>query len=131
VLARLTLTEIKFTNFNERRYIMKSIKTNTIIMILSIIAFVGFGAYAFADWGMGYGRQGIGMYGQGMGFGGQGYPSNLSEDEIRKLDQERIDPVTKMRKINPNAARSFDRSGSMGFGMMGSGMRGPGGFCNW
>ena len=115
---------------------MKSISTNKIVMVLSIIAFVGFGAYAFADWGMGYGRQGMGMYGQGIGFGGQGYTSNLSEDEIGKLDQERIDPRIKMRKINPNITRSFDRRGSMGFGMMGSGMMnygmmGPGGYCSW
>jgi hypothetical protein len=108
---------------------MKNIQADKIIMILSIIAFVGVGAYAFADWGMGYGRQ-------GMAFGGQGFTSDLSEDEIRKLDQERIDPVTKMRKINPNTAGRFDRRGSMSFGMMGSGMMnygmmGPGGYCNW
>jgi hypothetical protein len=118
---------------------MKSIQITKIIMILSIMVFVGFGAYAFADWGMGYGRQGIGMYSQGMGFGGQGYTSNFSEDEIRKLDHECIDTMTKIRKISPNTARSFDRRGSMGFGMRGMrgsemmnyGMMDPGGYCNW
>jgi hypothetical protein len=115
---------------------MKNIQADKIIMILSIIAFVGVGAYAFADWGMGYGRQGKGIDGQGMAFGGQGNTSNLSEEEISKLDQERIDPVTNMRKINPNTAGSFDRRGSMGSGMMGSGMMnygmmGPGAYCNW
>ncbi len=60
---------------------MKNNNTNKVILILTVIAIAGFSAYAFADWGMGYGR--------GMGYGGQGYVGNLSADEIGALDQER------------------------------------------
>ena len=76
------------------------------LVIVTLIAVVGFSAYAFADWGMGYGRYGMGMQGGGMGYGGRGwdyhgsyrghgphsgraYMGNLSEDEIKKLDQQR------------------------------------------
>ncbi len=69
---------------------------NKAIMILSVIAILAFGAYAFADWGMGYGHhRGWGHYGQDMqhrGWGGQGYGhmmGDLSEEQISKLDKER------------------------------------------
>ncbi len=68
---------------------MKSNNISKVILILTVIATAGFGAYAFADWGMGYDRHGLGMYGGGMGYGGQGYMGNLSADEIGVLDQER------------------------------------------
>jgi Spy/CpxP family protein refolding chaperone len=69
-----------------------------------LLAFLGFGTYAFAEWGRGYGRQfmgdgqgwqhggcprgenGPGWHHRGPGFGGQG---NLSAEEAKKLDQER------------------------------------------
>lgn len=62
---------------------------NKAIMILSVIAILAFGAYAFADWGMGYGHYGQGMH---QGWEGQGYGhmmGDLSEEQIRKLDKER------------------------------------------
>jgi Spy/CpxP family protein refolding chaperone len=89
VITKLTFTKIKFINFNKRRNVMKNNHTNKVITILAIVAIIGFSAYAFADWGMGYGRHGMGMYGGAMGYGNQGYMGNLSADEITKLDQER------------------------------------------
>ncbi len=68
---------------------------NKAIMVLSVIAILAFGAYAFADWGMGYGHHGRGYYGQGMhhrGWENPGYGhmmGDLSEEQIRKLDKER------------------------------------------
>ena len=71
---------------------------NKVIMVLSVIAILTFGAYAFADWGMGYGHpgrdyHGRGHYGQGMdrrGWENPGYMmGDLSEEQIRKLDKER------------------------------------------
>jgi len=69
---------------------------NKAIMILSVIAILAFGAYAFADWGMGYGNHhGRGHYGQDMhqrGWEGSGYGhmmGDMSEEQIRKLDKER------------------------------------------
>ena len=69
-------------------------KTKT-IMILSVMAILAFGAYAFAGWGMGYGHHGWDRDGQGMhnrGWEGSGYGymmEDLSEEQIRKLDKER------------------------------------------
>jgi hypothetical protein len=51
---------------------MKNNHSKKVIMVLSIIAFVGFAAYAFADWDMEYGRRGMGMYDRGMGYSDQG-----------------------------------------------------------
>ena len=71
---------------------------NKTIMILSVIAILAFGAYAFADWGMGYahpGRDhhGRGHYAQGMHHRDWEKPEytmgDLSEEQIRKLDKER------------------------------------------
>ena len=71
---------------------------NKAIMVLSVIAILAFGAYAFADWGMGYGHpgrdyHGRGHYDQGMdrrGWENPGYMmGDLSEEQIRKLDKER------------------------------------------
>jgi zinc resistance-associated protein len=70
------------------------IKTKT-LMVLTIVGIVGFGAYAFADWGMGYGPHGWGHQGPGMhneGWGGQGYGNrmhDLNDEEIEKLEKER------------------------------------------
>ncbi len=72
----------------------KRIRTKT-LMVLTIVGIVGFGAYAFADWGMGYGPRGWGHQGPGMhneGWGGQGYGNrmhDLSDEEIEKLEKER------------------------------------------
>ncbi len=47
--------------------------TRKIIAVLAVVAFVGFGSYAFADRGGGYGHRGYGHQGYGMGSGHQGY----------------------------------------------------------
>ena len=65
-----------------------------LLMVLTVITIVGFSAYAFADWGMGSGRGGWGHHGRGWhhrgwGESGYGYGSDLSEDEYKKLDEER------------------------------------------
>jgi hypothetical protein len=118
---------------------MKNSHTKKVIMVLSIIALVGFAAYAFADWGMGYGRQGMGMYGRGMGYSDQGWGQRSPNWNDRTYNNQGYRSNlrdNKTRKINPNAARSFDGRGGMGYGMMGSGMMnynmmGSGGYCNW
>ena len=68
---------------------MKKIFTNKNLMVLTILSVLGFGAYAFADWGMGPGMMvGRGNYGLGWHQGSwnsNGYgpmPGNLSNDEL-------------------------------------------------
>ncbi|MBC8247743.1 MAG: periplasmic heavy metal sensor [Deltaproteobacteria bacterium] len=71
---------------------------------IAIVAMLGVSTAAFAGWGMGYGQQGMGYghhnMGQGYGYGPGGgmhgggykmggYPGALSEDEAKKLDEER------------------------------------------
>ena len=119
---------------------MKNHHTKKVIMVLTIIAFVGFAAYAFADWGMGYGgRQGMGMSSRGMGYGNQEWGQRSSNWNDRTYNDQGYREnlgANKTRKINPNTAGSFDGRGGMGYGMMGSGMMnynmmGSGGYCNW
>jgi hypothetical protein len=80
--------------------------TRKIIAVLAVVAFVGFGSYAFADWGGGYGQRGYGhhgygmdygRHGKGMGYGHRGYrddsrsdkdyEGDLTQDEIRQLEE--------------------------------------------
>jgi Spy/CpxP family protein refolding chaperone len=74
---------------------MRNLNVNKILMILAVVVLVGFGAKAFADWGMGYGDRGWGHHGQGghhRGWGGSGYGSmmgNLNEKELKALEDER------------------------------------------
>ncbi len=74
---------------------MKKNITNKALMLLTVVAVIGFGAYAFADRGMGYDRHGWGHNGPGWHHGdwsGPGYDymkRDLSDDEIEKLDKER------------------------------------------
>ena len=63
-----------------------------LLVILTVVTVLGFGAYAFADWGSGYGSRGGGHMGRGhMGWGGPGYGygSDSNEDEYKKIDEER------------------------------------------
>ena len=46
--------------------------TRKIIAVLAVVALVGFGSYAFADRGEGYGQRGYDQHGYGMGYGHQG-----------------------------------------------------------
>ena len=72
-------------------------KSNLIkgMMIFAVVSMIGLGATAYADWGRGYGRHGSGMEDQEMGCGrgsgdcSRGYKSDLSEEELAKVDEER------------------------------------------
>jgi len=74
---------------------MKKSITSTAFIVLSVLAIVGLGANAFADWGMGYGQRGWDHRGPGMYQGGSGGPGyghmkgNLSDDEIQQMDEQR------------------------------------------
>ena len=80
--------------------------TRKIITVLAVVALVGFGSYAFADRGGGYGHRGYGhhgygmdngRHGYGMGYGHRGYKGDyrsdrdyegdLTRDEIRQLEE--------------------------------------------
>jgi len=162
---------------------MKKILTNKSLMVLAIVAVLGFGAYAFADWGTGPGMiDGWDNYDPGWHHGGYGYNGyndmmgNFSDDEIQEmnsqrnkffkatkdlrqdlyakqlelgselakknpdpkrasniqndisklqaqLDQNRIDHMVDMRKINANTESGFMGRGGMGYGA------GSGGYC--
>jgi len=75
---------------------MKKIFTRETLIILTIVAFLGFGAYAFADWGMGPGMMGgWGHYGHRWnngGYGHNGYGNmmgNLNDEEIQEMISQR------------------------------------------
>ena len=68
-------------------------KTGKILMVVGIVAVLAIAATSFAGWGRGGGRGGN-CWGPGAGYGprgygAQGYQSNLSEEELAKLNQER------------------------------------------
>jgi zinc resistance-associated protein len=75
---------------------MKGIASK-IIVVLTVFTVVGFGVYAFADGGMGYGRNHRGGYHHGSGWnhGGSGCPGygkmmgDLGDEEIQKMDEQR------------------------------------------
>ena len=149
--------------------------TSKTIIVTVILAVVGFGGYALADCGPGYGHHGWEHYGSGRNhdcWGGSGYHrmmGNLSDDDIAalekereaffkatenlrqdlyaktlairselakknpdiekaralqkeisdleaKIDQEKVDHMIKMRKINPNAGREYGYGRERGFG---------------
>ncbi|MGB6010342.1 MAG: periplasmic heavy metal sensor [Desulfobacterales bacterium] len=69
-----------------------------LLVVLTVFAVVGFGVYAFADGGMGYGqhRGGWDHNGPGMRYGGSGCPGygghmrgDLSDEENQEMDQQR------------------------------------------
>jgi len=72
--------------------------TSKLLVVLTVFAVVGFGVYAFADGGMGYGqhRGEKDHHGPGWRHGGSGCPGyggymrgDLSDEEIQKMDQQR------------------------------------------
>ncbi len=69
------------------------INLSNVLMILTLVGIVGFGSYAFAGGGMGYGSRGWGHMGRGgyhMGWGEPGYGyGDLNQDEYKKLDEKR------------------------------------------
>lgn len=75
---------------------MKKRSTSKIILILTVAAILGFGAYAFAHRSMGYGPSGWGGHMSGWhhgGYGNQsyGYMPNLTDEQINKMEKERAD----------------------------------------
>ena len=71
---------------------MRNFNVNKIVVLVTIIGIVGFGAYAFADWGMGYGPQRWGHMESGWhhgGYGNPGFQSDLSDEQITKFNNER------------------------------------------
>ncbi len=74
---------------------MKNLNLSKILMILAAVALLGFGAKAFADWGIGYGGYGWGHHGPGwhhrdMGGPGYGYGmGDLNEKELKAIEDER------------------------------------------
>jgi len=66
-------------------------KTGKILMVLAIVAVFAIAATSFAGWGRGHRGYGMhGGWGQGpRGYDSEGYQSDLSEDDIAKLDKER------------------------------------------
>lgn len=71
----------------------KSLTSITVVAVLGLVI-LGFGAYAFADRGMGYGHRGWAHYGQDMHHddwcgSGDGYrKDDLSNDAIEQLEKE-------------------------------------------
>ena len=105
---------------------MRSFNFRNVMLVLAIVAMVGVGATAFAGWGRGWGH-GPG-YHHG-GWGGSGYGpgammGNLSDEEIKALEEERqaffkdtekirqelyskeLELRSEMGKENPDAAKA-------------------------
>lgn len=75
---------------------MKKIFTRETLIILTVVSFLGFGAYVSANWGMGPGMMGgWGNYDRGWHHGGwnnHGYgpmTGNMSDDELAQINRER------------------------------------------
>lgn len=71
---------------------MKNVTLTKLIVVLAVIATVGFVASAFAGWGAGgYGHRGGGWHHMGWGGSGDGYGynQNLTDEQQKALDQER------------------------------------------
>jgi Spy/CpxP family protein refolding chaperone len=74
-------------------------KTGKVFMVLVIVAVLAIAVTSFAGWGRGHWGYGYhmgpryGMHGgwgqDSRGYGGQGYQSDLSDEDIAKLNQER------------------------------------------
>lgn len=73
---------------------MKTSITSKALVVITIVAIIGFGTYAFAGWGMGYGHHGRGHYGpgyhhQGWGAGYGPMMEDWNDAEIEKFEKER------------------------------------------
>ncbi len=75
---------------------MKKIFTSKTLIILTVVTVLGFGTYAFADWGMGpgmmgeWGHDGPGWHHRGWNSSGYGpMAGNLSDDELVQMNKER------------------------------------------
>jgi len=97
-------------------------KTSKTLLILAVVAVLGIGSYAYADWGMGYGRHmgygwgsgyapgmmGSGAYeGYGMGPGMMGYRGDgnwgdLSKEDAAKIENEQTTFFNATEKLRQN-----------------------------
>ena len=71
---------------------MKNVTLTKLIVVLAVIATVGFVASAFAGWGAGsYGHRGGGWHHMGWGGSGDGYGynQNLTDEQRQAIEQER------------------------------------------
>ena len=73
---------------------MEKRSTNKIILVLVVVTILAFGVYAFAHMGLGYGPSGWGSHMAGWHHRGYveqdyGYMPNLTDDEIKKMENER------------------------------------------
>jgi zinc resistance-associated protein len=108
---------------------MKRKPLKTVLVTVSVIALIGMGTYAFADWGQGYGpgggrgKHGPG-YGPGAGCQGPCWSQNLTDEQIEKLragrqsfmddtadlrrdiQSKRLALQSEMVKKNPDAAKA-------------------------
>jgi zinc resistance-associated protein len=82
---------------------MKPKHVGLILMVVAMVAFVGFSATAYAGWGRGGG--GCPMAGGGYGprgFGGPGYGADLTDEEIATLQKERNAFMEQTREVREN-----------------------------
>ena len=71
---------------------MKTSITGKVLIVVTVIALVGIGSYAFAHRGMGYGHHGNGWHHGGRGGPSYGYMrDNLSDAEVEQLEKARSD----------------------------------------
>lgn len=72
---------------------MKNVNMRKVITVIAVVALVGLGATAFADWSGGGWHRGPGYHHRGWGGGpGSGYGSmtdDLSDEEIKVFEKER------------------------------------------
>ena len=63
------------------------------IIVLAVVAIFGMTTLSFAGWGRGYGHMMGPGYGHmdGYGYSQGGYPGNLSNEEIARLDKQRAE----------------------------------------
>ena len=86
---------------------MKKRSTNKIILVLAIVAILAFGVYAFAHMSMGYGPSEWGGHMAGWNHGGYseqgyGYMPNLTDDEIKKMENERATFFETTKELREN-----------------------------
>ena len=83
-----------------------------VIIVLAVVALFGIATLSFAGWGRGYGHMmgpGWGHMG-GYGYGPERYSSNLSKEEIEKLEKQRAE-YFKATENSAVLAQQCDRAG--------------------
>jgi len=85
---------------------MRNLNFRNVMLVLAVVAMVGVGATAFAGWGKGHWGNGPGRH--HGGWGGSGYGpgammDNLSDEQIKALEQERQAFLKDTEKIRQEA----------------------------